>query len=248
MSPRAIGDVIALARPKQSPAYDRRRYRGQAVFVTDPLAHSTRLDRNQRARIIAMAEGLERRSKPAGKRSGILGLTGLQVLRALLFAFHRRDTGLCAAAYSRLQAVTGFCRQTICRAIRALEAAGIIRVVRRLVRRQVTRECPITGRPQTFLTTAQDVNLYNFPTDPKPLPIARLIVGKARSFPRPDALLALLFKGLHPSPLSRGKPTSGRIPSESSAPAARVKGCQRAARGAGCAQTISWRSKEALTN
>jgi hypothetical protein len=203
MPTRSFGDVLAGTRLK-APRSDRRRHRGTARFVADPLAHATRLDRNARARVIVMAEALERNSKAKGQRSGILGLTGLAVLRALLFAFHKRDTGLCEAAYSRLQAATGFCRQTICRAIRALEAAGIIRVVRRLVRRQITRECHITGRLQRFTTTVQDVNLYNFPADPKPLPIARLIVGKARSFPKPDALKALLRRqGIRVEPVGR---------------------------------------------
>jgi hypothetical protein len=43
---------------------------------------------------MVLAEALERRTKPAGRRGGQLGYIGLQVLRTLLFVCMNRGTGL----------------------------------------------------------------------------------------------------------------------------------------------------------
>jgi hypothetical protein len=51
---------------------------------------------------MALAEALERRTKPAGKRNGVLGYVGLTVLRCLMFTFLNAKTGLCCPAYSTI--------------------------------------------------------------------------------------------------------------------------------------------------
>jgi hypothetical protein len=48
-----------------------------ARFIGDWREHCRPSDRNARARIMALAEALERRTKPAGKRGGQLGYIGL---------------------------------------------------------------------------------------------------------------------------------------------------------------------------
>jgi hypothetical protein len=48
-------------------------FRHTAAFVSDWRPHSRILDRNERAKIMALADALERRTKPAGKRNGVLG-------------------------------------------------------------------------------------------------------------------------------------------------------------------------------
>ena len=46
------------------------RHRHSARFIADWRQHCRALDRNERARIVFLAEALERRSKPAGRRNG----------------------------------------------------------------------------------------------------------------------------------------------------------------------------------
>jgi DNA-binding MarR family transcriptional regulator len=173
---RQIGSILRCNDITSRPSGNR--YRRGSVFVMDPRAHSTPLDRNQRAKILAQAEAIERRTKVKGRRSGVLGLTGLAVLRALVLQY---NNGICNPSYSELQRRTGFCRQTIARALRALEAVGLIRVVRRLVRKVV----------DGIVRVVQGTNLYAFQVggllNIGPLPIAR-----SMSFPRAKALISLM--------------------------------------------------------
>jgi hypothetical protein len=181
---RSLGDVLAMNRHHH---HARRQYRRDAVFVRDLASVSTRLDRNQRARLLALAEGIERRTKAPGKQSGILGQTGLAVLRSLVLHFQCRTTGLCFPSIKKIRAVTGFCKQTVVKALRALETIGILRVTRRLVRREIERG------GTAMVTTVQGSNVYAFKLDGQ-IVIRPLLGCVARSFPKPNALMALLFQ------------------------------------------------------
>lgn len=150
-----------LARHRARPRV-RRFFRHQAIFVRDPLAHSTPLDRNARAKVLHIAEQLERRTKEKGRKNGALGEVGLQILRALIFRFAHRQTGLCFPSYLALQALTGRSRGAIAAALKRLERCGIVRITRRLKRVAVERMSPITGRPEQVVITCQDSNLYAF--------------------------------------------------------------------------------------
>jgi DNA-binding MarR family transcriptional regulator len=182
---RALGDVLAGA----PAARTGRAYRRDARFVLDLAAVSTVLDRNQRARLIYQAEQVELRTKAKGRKSGVLGQTGLAVLRALVFGFANRATGLCCPSLQSIRERTGFCKQTVVKAIRALEAVGLLRVVRRLVRR------PVVRNGVAMVTAVQATNVYGFRLDAKVV-IRPLLAGKAKSFPSPMALLGLLYPGL----------------------------------------------------
>jgi hypothetical protein len=182
---RSLGDVLA-----GSPAARTgRAYRRDARFVLDLAAVSTPLDRNQRARLIYQAEQVELRTKVKGRKSGVLGQTGLAVLRALVFGFANRSSGLCCPSLQSIRAKTGFCKQTVVRAIRALEAVGLLRVVRRLVRR------PVVRNGVAMVTAVQATNVYSFRLGAKVV-IRPLPAGRAKSFPSPTALLGLLYPGL----------------------------------------------------
>lgn len=176
---RSLSDVLAC-RPQQRPLS--RPYRREARFVRDLAAISTPLDRNQRAKLLHQAEMIERRSKGKGQRSGLLGLTGLEVLRKLVLHFANRQSGLCMPSYDALQEATGFCRQTIARAIRALEACGIIKVVRRLVRRVI----------DGVVRCGQGSNVYAFNLGGRVELSVPVRSGQSASFPKPAKLLALL--------------------------------------------------------
>lgn len=150
-------------------------FRHGAAFVLNVRACSTPLDRNQRARLLFLAERLERATKTAGKRNGVLGYVGLAVLRCLLLRFHNGTTGLCCPSYDTLQAATGLCRQSIANALQRLEAVGILSVVRRLAR------VAIDG----VVRCQQGTNIYRFTLRPGrfiPLPMP-----SARKAPRPTA-------------------------------------------------------------
>src|SRR3954447_23589535 len=95
------------------------------------------LDRNDRARVLHCAEALERRTKKKHKRDGLLGQSALTVLRCLLFHFQNRESGRLDPSYAQIQKITGFCRETISKALKNLEIAGILEIMRRIVRERV---------------------------------------------------------------------------------------------------------------
>jgi len=153
-------------------------FRHGAAFVLNPRECSTPLDRNQRARLLFLAEQIERASKGRGKRNGVLGYVGLAVLRCLLLRFQHGTTGLCCPSTDALQRATGLCRESIARALQRLASVGILRIVRRLTR------VAIDG----IVRCVQGTNLYAFS-----LPASRFIplptMHSARKAQRPAAPL-----------------------------------------------------------
>jgi hypothetical protein len=103
------------------------------------------MDKNERARVIYRAEQMERASKSKGKRCGMFGATGLDVLRSLLFKFGDRPM----PSYRAIRRVTGLCNETISKALKNLKAAGLMEVQRRT-------------RP-TLLGSRRITNAYAFP-------------------------------------------------------------------------------------
>jgi hypothetical protein len=83
-----------------------KRFRRNAEYATDSHVFRS-VDRNQRIRIIVSAEALERRTKAKGQKSGVLGLSGLELLRSLLFRFCAIPTGRCCPSYRAINSLTG---------------------------------------------------------------------------------------------------------------------------------------------
>ena len=110
-----------------------KRFRRNAEYVTD-LHAFTPIDRNGRVRVIAEAEALELRTKAKGCKSGVLKQSGLTVLRCLLFTFCAVPTGRCCPSYEAIREATGYCTSTIAGALHRLEASGLLRITRRLIR------------------------------------------------------------------------------------------------------------------
>jgi len=110
------------------------KWRRGAEFIMDPEKHSTPLDRNERYRILARCERMERATRGKGCRNGLLSRPALDILRTLLLRFAHKKTGVCFPSYDALQEATGYCRQTIATALQKLERAGVVRIVRRLKR------------------------------------------------------------------------------------------------------------------
>ena len=84
------------------------------------------MDRNDRARVIYRAEHMERATKLKGRKNGVLGDAGLNVLRALVFKFGKHPT----PSYDAIKRATGYCLDTIAKALNRLEAAGLLEVKR----------------------------------------------------------------------------------------------------------------------
>jgi hypothetical protein len=96
------------------------------------------LDRNAKARIVAYAKGWDRQHRQPGQRGGALGRAALDVLSALLWAFHNARSGCCFPSYERIAEKAGCARSTVAEAIKALEWAGVLTWQNRIVR---VREC-----------------------------------------------------------------------------------------------------------
>ena len=88
------------------------------------------LDRNARARLIYLAEALDRRTHEPGRHGGVLRRTGLAVLKALVFGFLGRS-GRCDPSLESLARMAGCARSTCVEALKRLEAAGLIQRVAR---------------------------------------------------------------------------------------------------------------------
>ena len=176
----------------------RNHFRRGGCFIADARQHCRPLDRNERARILTLAEALERRTRPAGARNGVVSQIGLRVLRALLLSFHRASDGYCAPSYTILQAATGLCRQSIARALQRIEACGVLKITRRLVREVV----------DGVTVCRQGSNLYAVFTPSEHAGRLPMRSPAPRSFPRPAfAALARMLGWSGPSLPDRGKPT-----------------------------------------
>ncbi len=92
------------------------------------------LDRNAKVRITAYARAWTTRHKQPGQHRGPLTRAYLEVLEALLWGFHNSRDGRCFPSYETIAARAQCCRDTVCAAIKALELAGVMTWVNRLVR------------------------------------------------------------------------------------------------------------------
>lgn len=158
-------------------------------------SYRTVLDGNARARVMAHAEVLERRTKAKGKRDGVLGQSGVTVLRALVFGFLDARTGRLDPSYKAIQRRTGFCMATIAKALKALSRAGILVITRRMVRiggfvRQTSSAYQLRDPQSTRLTPGCDSRMQRATTstsikdvDPdSPLERALARLGRAGGF------------------------------------------------------------------
>ena len=110
-----------------------KRFRRNAEFVPDSLCFEP-IDRNQRVRAVLAAEALERRTKAKGQKSGVLKQSGLRVQRCLLYDFCSVPGGRCDPSYAAIREKTGYCEATIAGALKRLEASGLLRITRRIIR------------------------------------------------------------------------------------------------------------------
>ena len=113
-------------------ANQRRRCRGGSSFPTS--ADFQPLDRNDRARLLAYAEALDRRTRLPGQHGGVLKRTGLAVLRALVLRFQNGRSGRCDPSLEALAEAAGCSRSTVVEALQRLLTAGLVAWRRRMIR------------------------------------------------------------------------------------------------------------------
>jgi hypothetical protein len=123
------------------------------------------LDRNAKARVLVFARALMRRSGE-GKHYGVLTAKFVAVLSALLWGFHNAGSGRCFPSYERIAEQADCSRATVYSAIHALERAGILTWVNRIVR---IREWgpDLFGRARNRWRVIRTSNAYTF-VDPQP--------------------------------------------------------------------------------
>ena len=122
------------------------------------------LDRNAKARIMTFARVLMRRTEK-GKAYGAITAKALAVLEALLWGFHNARSGLCFPSYGTIAERAGCARSTVAEAIKALEDAGLLTWVNRIVR--IRERCQdLFGHFGSRVRVIRTSNGYRF-NDPK---------------------------------------------------------------------------------
>lgn len=109
-----------------------------------------------RHRLYRLAVRLRHRTKAKGRKRGVISDATLHIYWHLLFTLTDNATGACAPAIDFIAKKAGAARSTVCEALKQLERVGLLRVMRRLVRRLVG---PAGLRRET---TVQDTNAYSF--------------------------------------------------------------------------------------
>jgi hypothetical protein len=98
------------------------------------LARGIPLDRNAKARIEVYLKGYNALHRRPGQHRGPITHAFERVFKALLWGFHNCRNGACFPSYEKIAEKAECCLDTVCEAIKALEAANILTWVHRLVR------------------------------------------------------------------------------------------------------------------
>ena len=160
------------------------------------------LDRNAKARIMTLARALMRRTVK-GKAYGAITAKALAVLEALLWGFHNAQSGLCFPSYATIAERAGCARSTVAEALKALEDAGLLTWVNRIIR--IKERCEdLFGRFGSRTRVIRTSNGYRF-NDPKGA--ASKGLSSKSDFQSGTWILEFLILLLRPLPA----PTSARL-------------------------------------
>jgi len=148
LSDQTEGEAMSFA--QSIPNHLRRR---RAKLFTD--GKQTPIDRNDRARVMFLAE--------VARRKGEITRAAVDILRALLFKFANLADGRCFPSYERLAEAAGCVPRTVGRCLPDLEAAGLVTWVNRIqrVRERVEGLCGIWASVWRVIRTS---NAYDFPS------------------------------------------------------------------------------------
>jgi len=131
----------------------------RAKLFTD--GKQTPIDRNDRARVIFLAE--------VARRKGDITRAAVDILRALLFTFANLKDGRCFPSYERLAEAAGCVPRTVGRCLPDLEAAGLITWVNR-IQRVRERVAGLGGMWASVWRVIRTSNAYDFPLIAKQTP------------------------------------------------------------------------------
>ena len=181
----------------------RNHFRRGARFIADARQHCRPYSKGEINSYIKKAEVLDAFSKKFGSRMGLIGDSGMKVLRALLEGFLDWKTGACFPRIRAIMQKTRYARSTVCEALRRLQHVGIVKWVQRRQWKHIWRN----GR--AFMAEVQTSNAYSFSpprADAHQLPILK------RS--RVRALVGSVAKSLSPNGFvsGSGKHTEGTPP------------------------------------
>ncbi len=122
----------------------------------------TPVDRNDRARVMFLAR--------TARKNGFITRAAVEILEALLFTFANLKDGRCFPGYERIALEAGCNPRTVGRCLPALEAAGFITWVNRIVR--VRERVPgLPGIWASVWRVKRTSNAYDFPLAAKQIPI-----------------------------------------------------------------------------
>jgi hypothetical protein len=116
------------------------------------------LEREAKVRIMHLARALKHKTAP-GKHYGILTGKFVDVLHAMLWLIHDGRSGQCNPSYVTIADKAGCAMSTVCEAIKALELAGILSWVNRIVRVRI-RERDLFGQWATTWRVLRTSNAY----------------------------------------------------------------------------------------
>jgi hypothetical protein len=135
------------------------RPRREKIFGPAP---SHRLDPNAKARVWAAAAAYNTANRVGRQHQGPLTWASLRVLRALLWRFHNADAGgRCFPSYERIASAARCHRDSVCVALKALEDAGLLTWVHRLVKVR-RRERDLFDHWRSEWTVHRTSNGYRF--------------------------------------------------------------------------------------
>lgn len=177
---------VAEASSQKPPRPLRAGYRKNSIYERPGAIEWRILDRNQRAKLWIIAQGMERASKDKGARGGCLGAIGLAVFNALLYAYLNTGTGRCDPSYDSLRTRCALCKASITKAIDALEASGLLVVYRRMMRFRDERG---------VMVTRQISNAYVI-ADPSAVSIPEHVVARTPGRPFPSRKYSPLTRAL----------------------------------------------------
>jgi hypothetical protein len=136
--------------------FDRKRWRKGSTYAADFRP----LDRNQRAAILFLADQLDRKTHQPGRHGGMIGRTGLAVLRAMVTRFLDFKTGRLDPSIASIARAANVARSTAQDALDRLEAAGILERTRRIARVRMKVWNAAAGRHVTSDRVVQQTNAY----------------------------------------------------------------------------------------
>ncbi len=176
-------DPPDMAKERKRGARMSGRKRQAPVFGDAPEAF---VPKHMRRKIIYAAECFERKTKLKGRKNGLLGATGVNLLRVLLFTFLSAK-GKTYPSYNAMMEATGYCKQTIAECIDRLERHGFLKVINRVRRIKDQVFSPLHGRPIEIIRVVQTSNAYTIhlpeslkedeaePTAHRPFPFRRIV-------------------------------------------------------------------------